>query len=71
MGDIGLSQERIIGMLTERGINSGQEQSAKKLREAIAEVIIENNREMEKKIAEMVSKEFSTEIRKYISTKRY
>lgn len=70
MGEIGLTQERIIEMLTERGISSGQQQSAKKLREAIANIVIENNKEIEKKIPEIVTKEIYNELKKYGASKR-
>jgi hypothetical protein len=70
MGEIGLSQEKIIQMLTERGINSGELQSASKLREAIANVITENNLEIEKKIHEISLRELASELKRY-TAKRY
>jgi len=69
MGEIGLKQERVIEMLTERGVDVGQPNSAKKLREAIADVIAENNIEIEKKISEVVSRELSNEIKRYTSNR--
>ena len=67
MGEVGLNQEKIIEMLTARGIANGQPQSAKKLREAIADVITENNKEIELKISEIVTRELSNEIKRYIT----
>jgi hypothetical protein len=71
MGEIGLPQDKIIAMLTERGIDSGQPQSAKKLRDAIADIVIENNKEIEKKISEIVAREFSNELKRYGASRRF
>lgn len=69
MGEIGLKHERIIELLTEKGLDAGQPNSAKKLREAIADVIAENNLEIEKKISEIVSRELSNEIKRYVTNR--
>lgn len=64
MSQIGLSQENILKMLEEKGINAGRQFSATKLREAIAEAIAENNKEIEKNITKVVAKVLFGEIKK-------
>lgn len=64
MDHFGLSKEKIVDMLSQRGVNEGKQFSASKLREAIAEIIYENNKELEARIPDVAIKQFINEMKK-------
>lgn len=70
MSVFGLTQEKVVEILTAKGIRAGERSSAAKLREAIAEVIAENNREIEKRIPEIAVREIINELRRSGMIKR-
>lgn len=61
--NIGISKEEIAKIFEENGVKDGERTSVDKIVYAIADVINKNNQQIEKNVANFVSKEFDKKLR--------